>query len=114
MARHRTTEQKLADAEAKLGQLREKARKEETRRKILIGSMMLSRAKSDHVVMQKLIHELDSWLVSQQDRRLFASFGIGNIQGLCNATLHPVWQKAGWALGTTLRQRDRYGNLITK
>lgn len=116
---HRTTSQQLADAEARLNRLREQARREDTRRKILIGSLILGRAESDNAVMDRLLRDLDSWLASGRDRRLFLDHGLGPIQGLYGATLHPAEQAQGWAFGRELPlatesepERDRYGNPI--
>lgn len=61
---HRTTAQQLADAEARLNRLREQARREDTRRRILVGSMILGRAEGNTAVMEQLIHDMDGWLGS--------------------------------------------------
>ncbi|MCA1773159.1 MAG: hypothetical protein LC677_11345 [Halomonas sp.] len=112
---HRTTEQQLADAEAKLNALREKARREDTRRRILIGSMLLGKAEADDAKMEQLLHDLDTWLASgHRDRRLWLDYGLGPIRGLYGATLHPSKQQ-GWVFGRELPpavapMRDRYGN----
>ncbi|WP_280564946.1 hypothetical protein [Chromohalobacter sp. 48-RD10] len=111
MAKHRTTEQQLADAEAKLARLRELKRKEDTRRRILIGSMILGRAEGDDATMERLLKELDGWLGDgHRDRKLF---GLGPISGLYGATLRPAAQQPGWALNMALKPvRDRYGNPV--
>lgn len=94
---HRTTEQQLADAEQRLNRLREKARQEDTRRKILVGSLVLSQAQSDSNLHANLIKHLDQWLASgHRDRRLFFEHGLGPIAGLYEAKLTPVNFNAGW------------------
>jgi len=119
MAKHRTTAQQLADAEARLNRLREQARREDTRRRTLIGSMLLGRAESDAAVMQQMLRELDHWLASgHRERRLFRDRGLGPIRGLYGAILCPAARRAGWAFGRALPAtveapaRDRYGNPI--
>lgn len=71
----RTTAQQLADAEQRLNRLRQKARREETRKKILVGALVLNRAKNDPEFHQKLLYELDQFL-SDRDRPLFAEMGL--------------------------------------
>lgn len=102
MARQRTTEQRLADTEARLNRLRSQARKEDTRRKILIGSMLLGHAEKNDATMARLLSDLDGWLSNGRDRRLFLNYGLGPIQGLYGATLHHVERRAGWAFGQAL------------
>jgi len=117
-AKHRTTEQQLADVQEQLNALRERARKEDTRRKIIIGSMMLSLAERDDGILDFLKRRLDERL-SDRDRRLFISrdhLGLA-IPGLHGATLYPAKQSGGWALGRALRpaaepERDRHGNPV--
>lgn len=99
MAKTVTTAQKLADAELKASRLRERVRKEETRRKILIGSMYLKQAE-DHGALDQLLTRLDNWLPSgHRDRRLWFGHGMGKIRGLRDGvTLHPAKQPPpGWA-----------------
>lgn len=98
MAKHRTTAQRLADAEAKISRLREQQRKEDTRRRILVGSMLLTRAERNELVMEHLLAELDEWLTDERDRRLFADLGIGPIRGLYRASLTPATKQPGWAV----------------
>ena len=95
---HKTTEQRLADAEVRLNKLREQARKNDTRRRILIGSMYLSQAEECGALNQ-LLTRLDNWLPSgHRDRRLWIDHGLGPIRGLFSATLHPAEQPSpGWA-----------------
>jgi len=117
---HRTTEQLLADAENRANDLRDRVRKEHTRRKILVGSMVLSLAQSDDVLRDFLKSRLDERL-SERDRRLFFSrdhLGLA-IAGLHGAALYPAERRPGWALGQNLclaaepgRDRAHYGNAI--
>lgn len=114
---HRTTEQQLADAELRLNRLREQARRNDTRRKILIGAMVMGRAEASDAEMEKLLRDLDAWLASgHRDRRLWFDNGLGQVSGLYGAKLHQV--QPGWAFGRALSpvpkpMRDRYGNPIT-
>lgn len=114
MAR-RTTEQQLAAAQEQVDALRKRAKQEDTRRRILIGSMILGRADVDATLKARLLRDLDGWLTEWRDRRLFLNYGIGPIIGLYGATLHPAEQQLGWAFGQALLpavQRDRYGNPV--
>lgn len=114
---HRTTEQQLADAELRLNRLREQARRNDTRRKILIGAMVMGRAEASDAEMEKLLRDLDAWLTSgHRDRRLWLDKGLGPVSGLYGAKLQLV--QSGWAFGRALPPvpkplRDRYGNPIT-
>nr|WP_173057755.1 hypothetical protein [Halomonas sp. Ant2]AJY53636.1 MobS/MobC [Halomonas sp. Ant2] len=119
-AAYRTTAQRLADAELHLNRLREKNRKEDTRRKILVGAMMLAKAENSPQIRQQLLTEIDNRLATgHRDRRLFIDYGIGPIRGLYGATLHPAEeQPPGWAEGLLWKKKplqrstDRYGNVI--
>lgn len=79
-------EQKIAKQEERLKQLkaqkqavlaREKAkqkeqdRKDDTRRKILIGSCMLKITEDDEQARAKLIAQMDKYLMDERDRKLF-------------------------------------------
>ncbi len=115
---HKTTEQQLAEAEQRLNRLREKARQEDTRRKILVGAMILSEAQQDTTLHGNLMSHLDSWLsAGHRDRRLFVDYGLGPIAGLYGKTLHPLEHLPGWAFSRTLSPAkpslDRYGNPIS-
>ena len=79
MAKHRTTEQQLAAAEAQLNKLRKKQRQEDTRRKVLIGAMHMSRCERDDSAHHQLMRDMYA------------------------ATLQPTSQPAGWSLGVTLK-----------
>lgn len=100
MAKHRSTEQQLAAAEERLNRLRERQRKEDTRRKILVGAMILAQAEANDELMDQLHNELDEWLqTGHRDRKLF---GLGPLSGLRNATLGKVENRPGWSLGVAL------------
>jgi len=112
--KRRTTEQQLAEAEDRLNQLREKARREEARRHMLIGKMVLERAKENDREMQRLMRDLDNWLPSgnHPDRKRFGS--LGAVRGLYGVTLHPNERHWGWVFNTALAEAnpgaDRYGD----
>ena len=80
-----TLEQKIAQQEQKLKQLKaqkqaaearekkklnEQKRKDDTRRKILLGSMMLKKFE-DEIEKQKILAELNEYLIEDRDRQLF-------------------------------------------
>ena len=50
---------------------KEQARKDDTRRKILIGSCMLKIVENDTVAHEKLMAQLDKYLTENRDRELF-------------------------------------------
>jgi len=50
---------------------KEQARKEDTRRKILIGSCMLKITGDDEKARAKLITQMDKYLTEERDRKLF-------------------------------------------
>lgn len=50
---------------------KEQARKEDTRRKILIGSCMLKITEADEQARAKLITQMDKYLTDERDRKLF-------------------------------------------
>ena len=49
----------------------EQERKDDTRRKILIGSLMLNKMQNDDDARQKIINDLNNYLVLDRDRKLF-------------------------------------------
>ncbi|KDN24272.1 putative mobilization protein (MobS-like) (plasmid) [Moraxella bovoculi 237] len=82
----KSIDDKIADFESKLKQLKEQKklaenrekkkakeqeRKDETRRKILIGSMYLQRMKNDEQYNQNILQALDRYLTENRDRKLF-------------------------------------------
>lgn len=116
---YRTTAQRLADAELHLNRLREKNRKEDTRRKILVGAMMLAETENNPKVRRQVLTGIDNKLATgHRDRRLFIDYGIGPLRGLYGATLHPAEkQPPGWAEELVWKKKplqrstDRYGNV---
>jgi len=50
---------------------KEQARKDDTRRKILIGSCMLKITEDDEQARAKLITQMDKYLTEERDRKLF-------------------------------------------
>ena len=50
---------------------KEQARKDDTRRKILIGSCMLKITGDDEKARAKLITQMDKYLTEERDRKLF-------------------------------------------
>ena len=50
---------------------KEQARKDDTRRKILIGSCMLKITEDDEHAKAKLIAQMDKYLTDEHDRKLF-------------------------------------------
>jgi len=50
---------------------KEQARKDDTRRKILIGSCMLKITEDDEQARAKLIAQMDKYLMDERDRKLF-------------------------------------------
>ena len=50
---------------------KEQARKDDTRRKILIGSCMLKITEEDEQARAKLIAQMDKYLMDERDRKLF-------------------------------------------
>ena len=48
-----------------------KKRKEETRRKILLGAMVLERMARESEYREQVINKLDSYLTKERDRELF-------------------------------------------
>ncbi|WP_416190426.1 mobilization protein [Neisseria sp. CCUG17229] len=82
----KSIDDKIADFETKLKQLKaqkklaenrekkkakEKERKDETRRKILLGAMLLQRMKNDEQYNQNILAWLDKYLIENRDRKLF-------------------------------------------
>lgn len=59
-------------------ELAEKERKEETRRKILIGSCMLKLTENDQAAHEHLMMQLDKYLTENRDRVLFGLSEVAN------------------------------------
>lgn len=51
--------------------LKNEERKKDTRRKILVGAMLLAKAQEDLEAQSALIRQLDNYLTAQRDRELF-------------------------------------------
>lgn len=51
--------------------LKNEERKKDTRRKILVGAMLLAKAQEDLEAQSALIRQLDGYLTAQRDRELF-------------------------------------------
>jgi len=75
-----TLDSKIKAQEEKLKQLkaqrqaalaRERAKEDDTRRKILIGSCMLKITEDDEQARAKLIAQMDKYLTDERDRKLF-------------------------------------------
>ncbi|MDK4587443.1 mobilization protein [Kingella kingae] len=77
---------KISQVEAKLKQLRERKklaenrekkklkeqeRKDDTRKKILLGAMYLQKMRSDEIAHEKILMSLDKFLKENRDRKLF-------------------------------------------
>lgn len=63
----RTLEQKIAEKQAQIAALKEKAKKKDTAQKVLIGSMMLSVAKSDSAVARQLLELIETQITRKTD-----------------------------------------------
>lgn len=113
MAKHKTTQQQLEDAEERLKRLRERQRQQTTRQRILVGAMYIGRAKNDPAAHHKLMCDLDVWLTAKRDRKLF---DLGPIRGLYGAKFKTLSKEPGWWMGISLKRVpvDRYGNLLDR
>ena len=63
--------QKMAILSREKKQQKEQSRKDEMRRKILIGACMLNLTKDDAIAHEKLLARLDVYLTEDRDRVLF-------------------------------------------
>lgn len=68
-------EKKLSEIKAQIAKLNAKeaqeTRKQETRKKILLGAWVLSKIKSDNAYAEKIQAEMDKFLTQERDRKLF-------------------------------------------
>jgi hypothetical protein len=68
-------EEKVARARAELQRARareqQQKRKDDTRRKVLIGAMTLHQIREDEFKYRELVNQLDEYLTHDRDRRLF-------------------------------------------
>ncbi|AMD01778.1 hypothetical protein [Halomonas chromatireducens] len=115
--RRKTTEQQLADVEYRRNLLRNRVRKEEARRQMLVGIMVLNRARGSGREMYRLLQELDRWLPnSHRDRKLFRD--LDSFFRLCGARPYSAERDQGWAFNRRLVPAepliDRYGNPIAR
>ena len=67
-----------AKANAEKNREREKSRKEETRKKILIGAMVLDGMSKNQDYQSKMLKNLDKYLTAERDRKLFNLTPINN------------------------------------
>lgn len=65
----RTIEQQIADAEARVARLKKKARANETRRKIIVGSVVISNALQDADTARRLASLLRRSVTRDVDRK---------------------------------------------
>lgn len=65
----RTIEQQIADAEARVARLKKKARANETRRKIIVGSVVISNALQDADTARRLAALLRRSVTRDVDRK---------------------------------------------
>lgn len=90
-------DEKIANAEKRLKELKEqqravkarernalnkKKRAEDTRRKILVGSLSLELMNKDETAKQRFLKQLDGYLTRDDDRALFDLTPISKQQGL--------------------------------
>lgn len=71
MPQHRSKDQQLADAEARVARLRKAKRSEDTRRKILVGSVFMRLAEQNDRARANFLALMDKHLTDDRDRRLF-------------------------------------------
>ena len=67
-----------AKANAEKNREREKSRKEETRKKILIGAMVLDGMSKNQDYQSTMLKNLDKYLTAERDRKLFNLTPINN------------------------------------
>ena len=67
-----------AKANAEKNREREKSRKEETRKKILIGAMVLDGMSKNQDYQSKMLKNIDKYLTAERDRKLFNLTPINN------------------------------------
>jgi hypothetical protein len=64
----KTLEQQIAEAEAKLNRLRERERKKDTRRKIIVGGLLISEALASPAGAQKLLRLIEQKVTRDVDK----------------------------------------------
>ncbi len=67
-----TLEQKIADAQANLARLKDKARSEDTRQKIVVGAAVISHALRSESLAGRLLAILDNESLRDHDRKAVA------------------------------------------
>lgn len=80
-----TLEQQLAEAEARLARLKEKAKKQDTAEKVVIGGMMLAYARKNPANAKRLLEIMQSELREQDLKRVQRavselSLAVGNAE----------------------------------
>lgn len=64
-------QQKINSLEQELAKSQNKSRKEDTRRKILIGAMILGKMQNNPQLERQILSDLDDFLARENDRKLF-------------------------------------------
>lgn len=87
-----TLEQQLAEAEAKVARLKEKAKKQDTAEKVVIGGMMLAYARKNPTNAKRLLELMQTELREQDLKRVQRAINelgliVGNSE-LANAVNH--------------------------
>ena len=67
-----TLEQKIAEAQANLARLKDKARSEDTRQKIVVGAAVISQALRSESLARRLLAILDAESLRDHDRKAVA------------------------------------------
>ena len=87
-----TLEQQLAEAEAKVARLKEKAKKQDTAEKVVIGGMMLAYARKNPINAKRLLELMQTELREQDLKRVQRAVNeLGMIMGnaeLANQNIH--------------------------
>ncbi len=68
----RTLEQKIAEAQANLARLKDKARSEDTRQKIVVGAAVISQALRSPSLAGRLLAILDAEPLRDHDKKVVA------------------------------------------
>ena len=68
----RTLEQKIAEAQANLARLKDKARSEDTRQKIVVGAAVISQAVRSPSLAGRLLAILDAEPLREHDKKAVA------------------------------------------
>jgi len=68
----RTLEQKIAEAQANLARLKDKARSEDTRQKIIVGAAVISQAVRSQSLAGRLLAILDAEPLRDHDKKAVA------------------------------------------